>query len=384
VNLEMIRVLSATFALLLLFATLVGCTDGNGLLTFGEATEQPVQPSSPVESVHKVGVSMPDISYQRWNDDGHLMKDLLEANGYEVNLQFCDNDAHKQIADIQSMIDGGCEVLIIAAFDGWALTEVLTEAKDKGVAVIAYSRLIVNSNVVDYYVTFDYSAAGALHGEYIRDALDLDSSWDSFNIEMFSGDPGDSNIGIFYFGTMAVLDPYFDSGRLVIPSGQRDLMMICTIGWSAENAQERMANLISSQGYTPQDKNLHAVTCAVDDLAQGVTLALLDAGYEPGPDFPIITGQDCDLESVRNIIAGTQAMSVYMYPRILAVQAVEMADAIIKGEAVPVNDTTLYCDFEGGSFSSFLCMPIIVDINNYREVVIDSGLYTEDELFCND
>ena len=391
----MTRTLSAIFALLLLFATLIGCTDSNGLPTPGEPTEQPVQTPapvasplpdetpSPVESVHKVGVSMPDISYQRWNDDGHLMKDLLEANGYEVDLQFGDNDVHKQIAQIQSMVDGGCEVLVIAAVEGEALTEVLIEAKNKGVTVIAYVRLIMDANAVDYYITFDYFGVGVLQGEYIRDVLNLDSSEGSFNIEMFSGDPGDSNILIFYNGTMSVLDPYLDSGKLVIPSGQRDLMLVATLNWSPENARERMANLISSQGYTPHDNNLHAVTCVADIIAPGVTAALLDAGFVPGPDFPIITGQDCELVSIRNIIAGTQSMSVFKYPRILVVQAVAMVEAILKGEAVPVNDTTTYYDFKGESIPSFLCMPVIVDINNYREFIIDSGLYTEDEIFDN-
>jgi len=306
---------------------------------------------------------------------------LLEANGYEVDLQEGDYDESIQIARIQSMIDSGCEVLIITSSNNYILGEVLVGARAKEITVISLGWFNFYPGAVDYNVKFDYTATGALQGEYIRDALDLDNSRDSFNIEMFSGDPMDSNIGIYYNGTMSVLGPYLDSGKLVIPSGQRDLVQICTIGWSPENARERMANLISSQGYTPQDKNLHAVTCVADILAPGVTTALLDAGFVPGPDFPIITGQDCELESVRNIIAGTQSISVFRDTRILARQAVAMADAILKGEEVPVNDTTTYFDEKGEFIPSFLCMPVIVDINNYREFLIDSGYYTEDEVF---
>jgi len=167
-----------------------------------------------------------------------------------------------------------------------------------------------------------------------------------------------------------------------IPSGQKELLLICTINWSPENARERMASLISSHGYTPLSKNLHAVACVNDIIAQGVTLALLDAGYVPGPDFPIVTGLDCTLESVRNIVAGTQSMTIYWDTSILARQAVIMANAIIKGEDVSVNDTSTY-DNLSKLIPSFLCIPVVVDIANYKEILIDSVYYTMDEIYSN-
>lgn len=349
-----------------------------------ESTAQPAAPAenndaAPAASGNKVGVSMPTQSLQRWNQDGSNMKAELEAAGYEVDLQYAgDNDIPTQVSQLENMISGGCNVLVIAAIDGSALGTVLDQAKQQGIPVIAYDRLIMNSDAVSYYATFDNWLVGVMQGKYIEEALDLKNADGPFNIELTTGAPDDNNINFFFGGAMEVLQPYVDSGKLVVPSGQTAKEQVATPNWSTEKSQERMENLISSQGYGPNGTKLDAVMCSNDSTAQGVTNALVGAGYTKD-NFPIITGQDCDKPSVKNMIAGTQSMSVFKDTRTLAAQVVKMVDAILKGTEPEINDTETY-DNGTGLIPSFLCEPVVGTVDNYKELLIDSGYYTEADL----
>ena len=329
----------------------------------------------------KVGVSMPTQSLQRWNQDGSNMKSTLEGAGYTVDLQYAgDNDIPTQVAQIENMITGGCKVLVIAAIDGSALTEVLKSAKDKNIPVIAYDRLIMNSDAVTYYATFDNYKVGTFQGEFIRDALKLDTEAGPFNIELFTGSPDDNNINFFFGGAMDVLQPYLDSGKLVVKSGQTEKAQCATLNWNTEESQKRMENLIASNNYGPgPDKTkLDAVLSSNDSVANGITNALVAAGYTKD-DFPILTGQDCDKPAVKNMIAGLQSMSIFKDTRTLADKVVGMVDSIMKGTEVEINDTTTY-DNGTGVIPSFLCDPVAATVDNYKELLIDSGYYTEADL----
>ena len=327
----------------------------------------------------RIGVSMPTQSLQRWNQDGANMKAQLEAAGYSVELQYAgDNDIPTQVNQLENMISSGCKVLVIAAIDGTSLTRVLGTAKANGIKVVAYDRLIMNSDAVSYYATFDNFKVGTTQGGFIRDQLKLDSAPGPFHIEMFTGDPGDNNINFFFGGAISILKPYIDSGKIIVPSGQVTQSQVATVNWNTEEAQKRMENLISAIGYSPTGTKLDAVLSSNDSVANGITNALVAAGYRAG-NFPIVTGQDCDKPSMKNILAGTQAMSVFKDTRTLAQQVVKMVDAIVKGAQVEVNDTTTY-DNGTGVIPSYLCDPVICTIDNYKALLIDSGYYTEADL----
>lgn len=327
----------------------------------------------------KVGVSMPTQSLQRWNQDGSNMRDELQKAGYQVDLQYAgDNDIPTQVNQLENMITGGCKVLVVASIDGSALTEVLKGAKDANIPVIAYDRLIMNSDAVSYYATFDNYKVGQFQGNYIKDALDLDNQAGPFNIELVTGAPDDNNVNFFFTGAMDVLQPYIDSGKLVVPSGQTSKAQCATPNWSTEESQKRMENLITSNGYGPDAVKLDAVLCSNDSTANGVTNALLGAGYT-ADNMPIITGQDCDKPSVKNMLAGTQSMSIFKDTRTLASKVVEMVDCIIQGKEVPVNDTKTY-ENGTGVIPSFLCDPVVCTKDNYKELLINSGYYTEADL----
>ena len=326
------------------------------------------------ESKGLIGVAMPTQDLQRWNQDGENMKKELEAKGYEVDLQYAGNEVSTQVSQVENMIANGDELLVVASIEGDSLGTVLAQAKENNIPVISYDRLIMNTDAISYYATFDNYLVGKTQGQFLVDALDLDNTDGPYNIEFVTGDPGDNNVNFFFGGAMHVLQPYIDEGILVVPSGQMTKDEVATANWSTETAQSRFENILSS--YYADGTNLDAVLASNDSTALGVENALA-ANYTG--EYPIITGQDCDIANMPNIIDGKQAMSVFKDTRTLASKVVEMVDAIMQGGEAPVNDTETY-DNGTGVIPSFLCEPVVCTADNYKELLVDSGYYTEDQL----
>lgn len=324
-----------------------------------------------------IGVAMPTKSLQRWNQDGDNMKKMLEAAGYEVILEYADNKVEQQVTQIENMVTKGCKAIVIASIDGTALKGVLADAAKEGIKVIAYDRLILDSPDVDYYATFDNYLVGKIQGEYIVKALGLDSGKGPFNMEAFGGSPDDNNAFFFNKGAMDVLQPFIDSGKLVVNSGQTKMEQIAIQGWKSEGAQARMDNLLTAN-YA--DKKLDVVLSPNDSLAQGIVASLKAAGYgSADKPFPVLTGQDCDVTNVKLLIEGSQSMSIFKDTRTLADQVVKMVTAIMDGKEVPVNDTKTYNN-NIKIIPSFLCEPVFADKSNYKALLVDTGYYTEDQL----
>lgn len=377
------KVLSTLLSVAMVAALLTGCSKTSETAAAPEPAkteaEAPVaEAEAPVETESAgggvVGVAMPTKDLQRWNQDGSNMEAQLKEAGYTVDLQYASNDIATQVSQIENMISNGCEVLVIASIEGDSLGTVLAQAKDAGIPVIAYDRLLMNSDAVTYYATFDNYMVGTKQGEYIQQALDLENAEGPFNLEIFTGDPGDNNARFFYGGAMDILQPYVDSGKLVVQSGSVDFEKVATANWSTETAQSRMDAVIAS--YYADGTKLDAVLCSNDSTALGVVNSL-QAAYTG--EWPIVTGQDCDIANVKNMLAGKQSMSIFKDTRTLATQVVRMVDAIMKGGEAPVNDTESY-DNGTGIIPSYLCEPVFADANNYKELLIDSGYYKEADL----
>jgi putative multiple sugar transport system substrate-binding protein len=267
---------------------------------------------------------------------------------------------------------------VIASIDGSALTDVLAKAAENDIKVIAYDRLIMNSENVDYYATFDNFKVGVIQGEYIEEKLGLKEGKGPFNIELFAGSPDDNNALFFNGGAMSILQPYIDKGKLVVPSKQTEFTTIAIQGWTSATAQARMDNLITA--HYAGGRKLDAVLSPNDSLAIGIVTSLKNAGFgTAAKPYPIITGQDCDKPNVIAMINGEQSMSIFKDTRTLAAQVVEMVEALIEGEEAPVNDTETY-DNGVKVVPSFLCDPVYADANNYKELLIDSGYYKESDL----
>lgn len=331
-------------------------------------------PLAQAQQKGSIGVSMPTKSSARWIADGDNMVKSLKEKGYNVDLQYAEDDIPNQLAQIENMITKGVKVLVIAAIDGTTLSDALQQAASKGIKVIAYDRLIRNSKNVDYYATFDNFQVGVLQASYIEKALGLKEGKGPFNIELFGGSPDDNNAFFFYNGAMSVLEPYIKSGKLVVRSGQLGMDKVSTLRWDGAVAQARMDNLLSAY-YA--DKRVDAVLSPYDGLSIGIISSLKGVGYGSGKQaMPVITGQDAEVQSVKSILNKEQTSTVFKDTRELAKVAANMVDAMLSGKTVEVNDTKTY---ENGvkTVPSYLLKPVSVDASNWRETLIASGYYTE-------
>ncbi|HKT02793.1 MAG TPA: multiple monosaccharide ABC transporter substrate-binding protein [Rugosimonospora sp.] len=332
-----------------------------------------------------VGVTMPTKSSERWIHDGDNLKKQLEALGYKVDLQYAENDIPTQVNQIENQITKGAKLLIIASIDGTAITTQLQEAADKKIPVIAYDRLIRKSPNVDYYATFDNYKVGVQQATSLLVGLGLKkedgtdgTAKGPFNVEVFAGSPDDNNATFFFNGAMDTLKPYLQNGTLKVKSGETDFKTVAILRWDPATAQKRMEDLIT-KAYTGGAK-VQGVLSPYDGLSIGILSALKSAGYgTAGQPYPIVTGQDAEVASVKSIIAGEQYATIYKDTRQLAAVTVKMADAVLKGGKPEVNNTT---DYNNGVkvVPSYLLQPVIVYKDNYKTVLVDGGYYTEDQL----
>lgn len=324
------------------------------------------------QSKGSVGIAMPTKSSARWIDDGNNIVKTLKERGYGTDLQYAEDDIPNQLSQVENMVTKGAKVLVIAAIDGTTLSDVLKQAKAKGITVIAYDRLIRDSPNVDYYATFDNFQVGVLQAQSIEQALGLKEGKGPFNIELFGGSPDDNNAYFFYNGAMSVLQPYIDKGKLVVGSGQMGMDKVSTLRWDGATAQARMDNLLSA--YYGR-KRLDAVLSPYDGLSIGILSSLKGVGYGSGNmPMPIVTGQDAEVPSIKSMLRGEQYSTIFKDTRDLARVTADMVDATLNGKPVTVNDTKTY---NNGVkvVPSYLLTPVIVDKNNWQKVLIDSGYY---------
>ncbi|MEJ8821764.1 multiple monosaccharide ABC transporter substrate-binding protein [Variovorax humicola] len=324
-----------------------------------------------------IAISMPTKSSARWIADGANMVKYFKEKGYKTDLQYADDDIPNQLAQIENMVTKGSKVLVIAAIDGTTLSDVLQKAADKGVKVIAYDRLIKGSKNVDYYATFDNFQVGVLQAQSIEKSLNLKAGKGPFNIELFGGSPDDNNAFFFYDGAMSVLKPYIDSGKLVVRSKQMGMDKVGTLRWDGAVAQARMDNLLSA--YYTKDR-VDAVLSPYDGLSIGILSSLKGVGYGSGSQaMPVVTGQDAEVPSIKSMLRKEQTSTIFKDTRELAKVTVGMVDAMMAGTKPEVNDTKTY---NNGVkvVPSYLLKPVSVDIGNWKQVLIDSGYYTEAQI----
>ncbi len=388
------KVLSALLSTAMVASMLVGCgssetaattTDTAAEETTTETTEEAEATDAADAATEevaeattaggKVGVAMPTQSSERWINDGANMKAQLEELGYEVDLQYAEDDVQMQVSQIENMIASGVNCLVIASIDSSALVNVEAQAKEAGIPIIAYDRLLMDTDAVSYYATFDNKGVGTAIAKYVEEKLDLANATESYTIEFFMGSPDDNNAVFLYNGVMEVLQPYLDNGTLVCKSGRTSFEDTCILRWSQETAQQNCENYLT--GFYA-DEDLDICLTAFDGFAYGCKAALEGAGYTE-ENWPIITGQDAELMATKNIISGKQTMSIYKDTRLLAEKCVTMVQALLEGGVPEINDTEQY---NNGKIvvPSYLCTPVAVDQDNYKELIVDGGYYTEEQL----
>ena len=332
----------------------------------------------------KVGISMPTKSLERWNRDGSYLEEQFKKEGYDVEITYSDNDTDQQVNDIQNMISDNVDILVVAAIDGDTLSTVLADAKDQNIPVVSYDRLIMNTDAISYYVSFDNYKVGQLQGQYIIDTLKLDGSKKKYNMEVTAGDPADNNATFFYNGAMDTLKKYIDDGTVKIVSKQQDFESVATPQWSTDEALNRMQNILSSY-YADGKNQLDIALCSNDSTALGVTQAI-ESDYA-GKNSPLITGQDGDVANLKNILDGKQAMTVYKAVANEAVVTLKLVKSVLDGNTPDESLTKEFdceCSYDTDSYDngtgkipSYLLTPEVITKDNYKEKLVDTGYYKE-------
>lgn len=348
----------------------------------GTAAPAPAVPAGEI----KVGIAMPSKTLERWNRDGALIKGLFDDAGYVTTLTYSDDNSDQQNNDIQNMIADGVDILIIAAIDGSTLSQTLADATSQGIPVIAYDRLIMDTDSVSYYVSFDNYTVGVLQGQFVVDKLGLDVKDTSkkYNIEFTGGDPADNNAGFFFNGAFDTLKPFLDAGILNCVSGQTEFEQVATAAWLTDNALNRFQNILAS--FYADGTQLDIALCSNDSTALGVTQAI-ESDYA-GTNSVIITGQDGDVANLKNMLDGKQTMTVYKAVSNEAYVTFDLACAILNGETpddglISASGWDFACTYDTEAYNnnvknvpSYLLVPDTVTIDNYKEKLVDTGYYS--------
>ena len=328
----------------------------------GQSGEGGAAPAKGFAADALIGVALPSKTSENWVLAGDLFTDGLQAAGFKADVQYA--GASTTVADqqgqISAMVTKGAKVIVIGATDAAQLSTQVKQAKEAGVVVIAYDRLITNTGDVDYYIAFDNFKVGQLQGQALLDGMKARKPKGPWTIELFSGSPDDNNSAVFFDGAMTVLKPLIDSGEVVVGSGQSDVKQTAIQGWKAENAQQRMDSLLTST-YS-SGKAIDGVLSPNDTLARAILTSVKGAGKP----LPVVTGQDSEVESVKSIMAGEQYSTINKDTRKLVAETIRMVKALQSGGSPEINDTDSY-DNGVKVVPSYLLPPVIVTKENAPE-----------------
>lgn len=344
-----------------------------------EALDSEKEASSDTKQREKIAVLLPNE--EKWTRDADEFKSTLTDDGYEPVIQYAENDVSRQVSQIQELTAAEVSAFVIAPVDPYGLKSVLESVKEAEIPVFSYDDLIMDTNAVNYYVTFGGRQIGQMIGKKIIESEDLDKvreAKESRTIEFFMGSLDDTQALFLYNGLMETLQEYLDDGTLVCKSGKLSFDDTGILRWSKSTAKSRAAEILEQ--FYPDGAAPDIICTGFDDAAGAVQEALQESGVVPGTDiWPMITGNGCKEDAVKRIASGTQAFSVFMDSRELADQCEEMVNVYLHGEDDPeVND---YEQYDNGVkiIGSYLCEPQMIDRDNY-EILIDNGYYSEKEV----
>ena len=309
-----------------------------------------------------VGVALPWLGTQNWAEAEVMFKEQLEAAGYEAIIQAADQKVPQQQQQIESMIENGAQVIVVGPVDGSQLGSVLEKAKDAGVYVIGYDRLLENTTGVDGIVQFGSVKTGELQAEALLQGLKEQKGEAPYNIELFGGGPADPNAPNFFKGAMTVLQPLIDDGTLVVVSGQTDFTQCATVDWDNSKAQSRMDAILPGN-YS--DIEIDGVLSPNDGIARAIITSCENAGQP----IPVVSGLDAENESVEWVWSGRQYSTVAKPTNALVAETVSIIDSLLGGNGMPATDVT--ADNGVMDVPVYELPPVVVTKDNAKEVFAD-------------
>lgn len=339
-------------ACVLLLQMLMGCAD---------AEIPAVEETASSEETIKIGMSFDSFVIERWQKDRDVFVAEAKARGAEVNVQNANGNLEEQISQIQYLIEKKVDVIVIVAIDCDGLSEVVNQAKDAGIKVIAYDRLIRNADV-DLYISFDNEKVGELMGEALA-SCELPNK----KVLMLAGPTEDSNVAMIETGFKRAMD----KNRIEIVD------IVHADGWKAE-----LASAYLNENTEVLDE-VDAIMCGNDLIATNVIRTL--AEHRLAGKIKIV-GQDADLEACQRIVEGTQVMTVYKPVEKLARKAAQFACLMAEEKPFLQEESEEKYDFISDGTYDVPCVvlePISVNAENMKEVIIDTGFHFEEDVYLN-
>ena len=345
-------------------------------------TEEEEEKEEPEEEPKgKVGILLPsDETDEKWTADAEILEGELNGDGYDVEICYAGGDTSLQVSQIQEFLAEEVSALIVAPSDPYGLEDVLSEAKEKTIPVFAYDTLIMNTDAVKYYVTFDLRKIGQMIGENIVKAKELDEArenHESYNIEFLMGSPDESHALFLYNGIMEVLQSYFDDGTLVSQSQKTSFEDTAVMRWSAGTAETKLGEILD--GFYQNGEKLDILCTASDEFAYGALGVLEGREILPGSEeMPYITGLGSQAEVIKKVASEEIGFTVFLDRRTLAEDCSKMVLTYLGGEKPEVTD---YEQYDNGRkiIGTYTCKGEVIDKDNY-EILIDNGYYEEDEI----
>ncbi|MBN2368654.1 substrate-binding domain-containing protein [Candidatus Woesearchaeota archaeon] len=322
------------------------------------STDNTNENEAPAEDPIVIGFSMADLRVERWQRDRDLFMEKAEELGASVVFVSADLDSDVQETQAENLILQGVDVIVIVAHDGEKAAAIVEKAHDAGIKVIAYDRLIKNSDL-DYYISFDNVKVGEYEAQGVVDVVS------SGDFAYLGGSPTDNNAFLVKEGSFNVLQPKIDSGDINL------VLDVFNDGWKSEEAYRQL------KAYLDEHKTLDAVVAANDGTALGAVQALKEFGLDG--KVPV-SGQDASLGACQMIVEGKQTVTVYKPLKSIADKAAEMAVAVAKGEAVETNQVV-----NNGKIDvpSYLLDVVGVTKDNMMETVIKDGFQPYEEVYQN-
>ena len=334
-------------SLIFVITSLIGCTTKENDVGVNSEKE---------EDTINIGMSFDSFVIERWQRDRDVFVSTAKEMGAEVNVQNANGDIEEQKRQIQYFIEQGVDVIVIICIDAETLSEEVKKAKNAGIKVIAYDRIIRDADI-DLYISFDNYMVGTQMGE----TLVASGVGEGSNIIMIGGSLTDYNVPALEEGFVNVMD---ENGVTISDSIHCD-------GWKAEIASEYV--------YSNLDKisDADAIMCGNDNIASKVVSVLSEqrlAGEIP------VTGQDAVLEACQRIVEGTQLMTIYKPVDLLAKKAAECAIKLAKGEDLGTDKTMNNGNYDVPYIS---LEPIPVTKDNIDETIINSGFHSKEDVYLN-
>ena len=353
----------------LCLSALCACTAGANGTTSADSSAG-VSISTPSKgknamSSRLVGISMPEQA-GRWEQEATTMQTILQAKDYTVELAYADNNSDTQIEQVKAMLDDDCGAIIVASVDSEALSDALATCDTSNTTMIAYSTLVPDCSTIDYFIGIDSYTNGQIQAKYLVQKLGLKKTKKSFNLEIFHQSNSGSALYAF-LGAMDVLKPYLDDSTLVIPS-DRTTAETCGVTDAAE-AKKALGHLLEST--YADGKPLDAILCTDDTLSVAVAQEL-QKDYS-GSVFPLISGCNCNPESIQLLMDGKLSVTSVENTQKIAQQAAKMADQAMQGKTVEQSKQTPY------DVPAYVYEPVKVTLKNYKDVLFKTGLYKKNK-----